>query len=143
MGVLENARHEKFAQELALGTTQRKAYRVAFPSSLKWKDETVDSKASALAKSDKVLARLKELQEETAKATILTAQERLEFLSGIVTDINQEKLVIETENGEKKIFEIPANLEKKMKAIDLMNKMQGEYVTKVEGSIGVKLEDLL
>ena len=50
MGVLENARHEKFAQELSLGTTQRKAYRVAFPSSLKWKDETVDSKASALAK---------------------------------------------------------------------------------------------
>lgn len=142
MGVLENARHEKFAQELALGTTQRKAYRVAFPSSLKWKDETVDSKASALAKNDKVLARVKELQEETAKATILTAQERLEFLSGIVTDINKEKIVVETENGEK-IFEKPANLVEKMKAIDLMNKMQGEYVTKVEGSIGVKLEDLL
>lgn len=142
MGVLENARHEKFAQELALGTTQRKAYRVAFPSSLKWKDETVDSKASALAKDDKVLARLKELQEETAKATILTAQERLEFLSGIVTDLNKEKIVVETEEGEK-IFEKPANLVEKMKAIDLMNKMQGEYVTKVEGSIGVKLEDLL
>ena len=142
MGVLENARHEKFAQELALGTTQRKAYRVAFPNSLKWKDETVDSKASALAKNDKVLARVKELQEETAKATILTAQERLEFLSGIVTDINKEKIVVETENGEK-IFEKPANLVEKMKAIDLMNKMQGEYVTKVEGSIGVKLEDLL
>ena len=142
MGVLENARHEKFAQELLLGTTQRKAYRVAFPSSLKWKDETVDSKASALAKNDKVLARVKELQEETAKATILTAQERLEFLSGIVTDINKEKIVVETEDGEK-IFEKPANLVEKMKAIDLMNKMQGEYVTKVEGSIGVKLEDLL
>ena len=142
MGVLENARHEKFAQELALGTTQRKAYRVAFPSSLKWKDETVDSKASALAKNDKVLARLKELQEEMAKSTILTAQERLEFLSGIVTDINKEKIVVETENGEK-IFEKPANLVEKMKAIDIMNKMQGEYVTKVEGSIGVKLEDLL
>lgn len=142
MGVLENARYEKFAQELALGTTQRKAYRVAFPNSLKWKDETVDSKASALAKDDKVLARLKELQEETAKATILTAQERLEFLSGIVTDLNKEKIVVETEEGEK-IFEKPANLVEKMKAIDLMNKMQGEYVTKVEGSIGVKLEDLL
>ena len=142
MGVLENARHEKFAQELALGTTQRKAYRVAFPNSLKWKDETVDSKASALAKNDKVLARLKELQEETAKATILTAPERLEFLSGIVTDINKEKIIVETEEGEK-IFEKPANLVEKMKAIDLMNKMQGEYVTKVEGSIGVKLEDLL
>ena len=142
MGVLENARHETFAQELAKGISQRKAYRVAFPNSLKWKNETVDSKASALAKNDKVLARLKELQKETAKATILTAQERLEFLSGIVTDINKEKIIVETENGEK-IFEKPANLVEKMKAINLMNKMQGEYVTKVEGSIGLKLEDLL
>jgi hypothetical protein len=73
----------------------------------------------------------------------MTAQERLEFLSGIVTDINQEKIVVETETGEKKTFEVPANLEKKMKAIDLMNKMQGEYVTKIEGSVSVKLEDLI
>lgn len=143
MGALENARHEKFAQELVQGTSQRKAYRVAFPKSVKWKDETVDSKASVLAKNDKVLERVKELQDEISSKAIMTAQERLEFLSGIVTDINQEKIVIETETGEKKTFEVPANLEKKMKAIDLMNKMQGEYVTKIEGSVSVKLEDLI
>lgn len=142
MGALENARHEKFAQELVQGTSQRKAYRVAFPKSVKWKDETVDSKASNLAKNDKVLARVKELQEEISSKAIMSAQERLEFLSGIVKDINQEKIVIETETG-KKEFEVPANLDKKMKAIDLMNKMQGEYVTKIEGSVSVKLEDLI
>lgn len=142
MGALENARHEKFAQELVQGTSQRKAYRVAFPKSVKWKDETVDSKASNLAKNDKVLARVKELQDEISSKAIMTAQERLEFLSGIVKDINQEKIVIETETG-KKEFEVPANLDKKMKAIDLMNKMQGEYVTKIEGSVSVKLEDLI
>jgi len=142
MGALENARHEKFAQELVQGTSQRKAYRVAFPKSVKWKDETVDSKASVLAKNDKVLARVKELQDEISSKAIMSAQERLEFLSGIVKDINQEKIVIETETG-KKEFEVPANLDKKMKAIDLMNKMQGEYVTKIEGSVSVKLEDLI
>lgn len=142
MGALENARHEKFAQELVQGTSQRKAYRVAFPKSVKWKDETVDSKASVLAKNDKVLERVKELQDEISSKAIMTAQERLEFLSGIVKDINQEKIVIETETG-KKEFEVPANLDKKMKAIDLMNKMQGEYVTKIEGSVSVKLEDLI
>ncbi len=142
MGALENARHEKFAQELVQGTSQRKAYRVAFPKSVNWKDETVDSKASNLSKNDKVLARVKELQEEISSKAIMTAQERLEFLSGIVKDINQEKIVIETEEG-KKEFEVPANLDKKMKAIDLMNKMQGEYVTKIEGSVSVKLEDLI
>lgn len=142
MGALENARHEKFAQELVQGTSQRKAYRVAFPKSVNWKDETVDSKASVLAKNDKVLARVKELQDEISSKAIMTAQERLEFLSGIVKDINQEKIVIETETG-KQEFEVPANLDKKMKAIDLMNKMQGDYVTKIEGSVSVKLEDLI
>ena len=142
MGVLDNARYEKYAQELHKGLSQRKADREAFPQSVKWKDSTVDNRASELYKTSEILGRLQELKEATANESIMTAQERLEFLSGIVKDINKEKIVVETEEGEK-IFEKPANLGEKMKAIDLMNKMQGEYVTKVEGSIGVKLEDLL
>ena len=142
MGVLDNERYEKYAQELHKGLSQRKAYREAFPQSVKWKDSTVDNRASELYKTSEILGRLQELKEATANESIMTAQERLEFLSGIVKDINKEKIVVETEEGEK-IFEKPANLGKKMKAIDLMNKMQGVYVTKVEGSIGVKLEDLL
>ena len=64
MAVLENARHEKFVQCLIRGMSQRKAYREAFPASQKWKDTTVDVKASALFSDGKVLVRYSELQEE-------------------------------------------------------------------------------
>ena len=126
MAVLENARHEKFAQELAKGVlSQRKAYRVAFPRSVNWKDETVDSKASALAKNDKVLARVKELQEEAASKAVMNATQRKEWLSSLIQN-NDET----TQN--------------KLKAVDLLNKMDGEYIAKVQlgGNVNNPFEGL-
>lgn len=124
MAVLSNAKHEKFAHGVANGMSQRKAYRAAFPSSLKWKDETVDSKASALANSDKVLARITELKEQASSEAVKTAIQRKEWLSSVIDDDS-------------------IDINAKLKACDLLNKMDGEYVTKVEGSITTKLEDLL
>ena len=51
-------------QELINGKSQRAAYREAYPSSRKWKDKNVDSRASNLLKNDKVLARYLELKDE-------------------------------------------------------------------------------
>ena len=116
MAELNNARHEKFAQELSKGLSQRKAYRLAFPNSVKWKDETVDPKASALAKSDKVSARVKELQELSTSKAVKTATERKEWLTKIMDDTDEK-----TEN--------------RLKACDLLNKMDGEYVQKIEADV--------
>ena len=113
MAALENARHEKFAQELAKGISQRKAYRAAFPRSEKWKDETVDAKASALAKNDKVLARVKELQELAASKAVMTATQRKEWLTQLINSEDEA-----TPN--------------KLKAVDILNKMDGEYTEKVQ-----------
>ena len=49
MAILKNPRHEKFVQGLIQGMSQRKAYREAFPAASKWKDTTVDVKASKLS----------------------------------------------------------------------------------------------
>lgn len=57
-------KQEKYVQELINGKSQRVAYREAYPSSRKWKDKNVDSRASNLLKNDKVLARYLELKEE-------------------------------------------------------------------------------
>jgi hypothetical protein len=116
MGALKNVRHETFAQEIALGKSQRQAYKVAFPKSVNWKDETVDPKASALAKNDKVLTRIQELQAEATSKTIKTAIQRKEWLSSIMDD--------ETED-----------ISIKLKACDLLNKMDGEYTTKIEADV--------
>lgn len=110
---LKNPRHEKFAQELANGTSQRNAYRAAFPSSEKWKDETVDSKASVLAKNGKVLERLQELAEASTTEAVMNATQRKEWLTGIIRSKGEET-------------------KDKLKACDLLNRMDGAYVDKLQ-----------
>lgn len=60
-------KREEFVRGLVEGLTQRKAYRRAYPSSRKWKDATVDARASELFKNSKVLVRYQELQKEKAE----------------------------------------------------------------------------
>ena len=120
MGVLENARYEKFAQGVAQGLSQRKAYREAFPNSKKWKDETVDPKASNLAKDDKVSARINELKNASTSKAIKTAIERKEWLSAIIDEEGEDTTT-------------------KLKACDLLHKMDGEYTTKTEADVSSEM----
>lgn len=60
-------KREEFVRGLVEGLTQRKAYRRAFPSSRKWKDTTVDKRASELFKNGEILGRFQELQKEKAE----------------------------------------------------------------------------
>ena len=113
MAELNNVRHEKFAQCLASGMSQRNAYRVAFPNSNRWKDETVDSKASVLAKNDKVLERLRELAEQSTTEAVMNATQRKEWLTSIIRSESEET-------------------KDKLKAVDILNRMEGEYVDKVQ-----------
>ena len=115
MAEIKNTRHETFAQNIAKGMSQRKAYRAAFPSAMKWKDETVDSKASLLAKNEKVLARVKELADMSTSDAVMSAKQRKEWLSNLIQD---DKGVILTSD--------------KLKAVDILNKMDGEYTEKVQ-----------
>lgn len=113
MAELKNARREKFAQGLAAGLSQRNAYREAFPNSQKWKDRTVDSRASELYLTSEILGRLKELAAQSTSKAVMTAKERKEWLSALV--YNKE-----------------ADTKDKLKAIDLLNRMEGEYIEKVQ-----------
>lgn len=135
------AKQEKFVRNLIEGMTQREAYKNSYNAE-NMADKTIDEKACLLFADEKIRARFKELQDQLAKVSIMTAQERLIYLTEIVKDIQGEK-VIEVVNGEVKEYTAPASVKNKLSAIDIMNKMQGEYVTKVEGNVSVKLEDLL
>ena len=120
-------KQEKFAQSIALDEmNQTDAYRSAYDTS-KMSDKTVWEKASKLAADAKVRARITELREETVTPKVMSAQKRREKLTDIA------------ENAE------DPNVQ--MKAIDLLNKMTGEYVQKVEAavtnavSINIELSD--
>lgn len=125
MGVLNNPRWEKFVQALIAGKTQRQAYREAYASSKKWKDKTVDKRASELFNRGEVLGRYKDLQSRSADAVIMSNKERKMELTAIVK-------------------EHKATYNDKMKAIDLLNKMDGTYVNNVKltGSVNTNLRPL-
>ncbi len=125
MPVLSNAKNEMFAQGIFKGLSQRKAYRAAFPNSVNWKDSTVDNKASELYRIGEIQGRLRELKEEAANDSVKSVIERKIWLSELI-------------DGEH-----AGMISDRLKALDILNKMDGVYVAKVEGSITVKLEDLI
>lgn len=109
------AKREEFAKKIAEGMTQADAYRAAY-SCQKMSDKTVWENASRLMADSKVLARVKELRDMAAKPTIITAQKRKEWLTSVIQDP-----------------EIDINA--KLKASDQLNRMEGEYVQKVEAEV--------
>lgn len=115
---------EKFVQNIIQGMSQADAYRSAYPNQ-RMSDKTIWESASKLMSNPKVVTRLTELRNELAKPSIMTAQERLEWLTDVVKDKTQA-------------------MSDRLKASDQMNKMQGEYVTKIDGKLNVaRLEDLI
>lgn len=136
------AKQEAFVKNIIDGMSQADAYRKAYPNQ-KMSDKTIHESASRLMSNSKIIARLKELRQELIKPTIMSAQERLEFLSKVISGEKGE-IVTEIVDGEPTEIEVPASMKNRLSAIDIMNKMQGEYVTKVEGELKMtKLEDLL
>ena len=108
-------KQEKFVQSLIQGMSQADAYRSAYATK-NMSDKTIHEAASRLVADSKVSARLSELREQMTKETIMSAQKRLEWLTEAI--------------GNKDI-----SVTDKLRAIDLMNKMQGEYVQKVEAEV--------
>lgn len=136
------AKQEQFVQNIIQGMSQADAYRAAYNCE-KMSDNAIYVNASKLVADTKVALRLRELRDELAKPSIMTAQERLEYLTRVIKGEELEQ-VVQVVNGEKVEIEIAPAIKTKLNAIDIMNKMQGEYVTKVEGSLSVvKLEDLI
>ena len=118
------AKQEQFVQNILEGMNQAEAYRSAY-NCKRMSDNAVYVNASKLAGDTKVALRLRELRDELAKPSIMTAQKRLEWLTEVIRSDEES-------TGDK------------LKAVDIMNKMQGEYVTKIDGSLNVtKLEDLI
>ena len=110
-------KQELFVQNIIQGMSQADAYRGAY-SCKNQSDKTIWENASRLANNSKVQARLKELRNELAKDTILTVQERMEWLSEVIK-------ARET------------NITAKLAASDQMNKIQGAYLTKIAADVEV------
>ena len=109
-----------YVQGLVKGESQRVAYRNAFPNSVKWKDTTVDNRASELFHKSEVMGRYNELQAEATSKSIKTSIQRKEWLSSIIDSLEEDTAT-------------------KLKACDLLNKMDGEYTTKIEADVNTDI----
>ena len=131
-----NVKQEKFVQNIVSGMSQRQAYKDAFK--VDYDENAIDSNASTLFKQAKIQQRYKELIEELKEATIMTAKERMIWLSEVVQGIQKEKEAVFTD-GDVVIKDVEANLNTKIKALDTLNKMSGEYITKVEADVNTDM----
>ena len=73
-------KQEAFVKALIAGKSQRQAYREAYTSSLTWKNESVDNKASKLFADAKVKARYNELMKEIHKEALYTRENAINDL---------------------------------------------------------------
>ena len=122
-------KQEKFIQNIVSGMTQRQAYKEAFnpPNT---SDEAIDVDACRLFNNPKVNLRYRELMDKLEDKAIMSARERMIWLTEVVKGIQT--------NNESEAF-----ISDKMKAIDILNKMSGEYITKVSGDLNVSYEKAL
>lgn len=68
-------KQELFVQGIISGLSQRQAYRQAFSTSKKWKDSTVDVKASELLQNGKVLVRYRELLKQFSNMSLWSREQ--------------------------------------------------------------------
>lgn len=108
-------KQEEFAKRIAEGMNYSDAYRSAYDAR-RMSDKTVNEKASLLKNEDKIRTRIKELRDMMAKPTIITAQKRKEWLTEVINDPD-------------------VDINAKLKASDQLNRMEGEYIQKVETEI--------
>ena len=147
MPILENARHERFVQNLIKGITQRIAYRDAFPDNNS-NDKTIDEAASRLFNDSKVHARYEELLQQLENESIMSAKERMIWLTNVINGKEKDTTYLSV-NGETTPIEKTADLNIKIKALDTLNKMDNTYQQniKVSGNInnpfdGMSTEEL-
>ena len=107
-------KQEEFAKNIVQGMSQADAYRSAYDAE-DMSDNAIYREASLLVDHPKVAQRIRELRDSLAKPTIMSAQERLEWLSYLVS--------------------ADAGTTDKLRAIDIMNRMTGEYVQKIEAEV--------
>ena len=109
------AKQEAFVQNILQGMNQADAYRSAY-NCKNMSDNAIYREASLLLDNPKVAQRLQELRDKLAKPSIMSAQERLEWLTQLIKSKDESTT-------------------DKLRAADIMNKMQGEYVQKIEADV--------
>ena len=138
-----NIKQEKFIQNIVKGMSQREAYKDAYK--VNYADNAIDNRASELFKKGEVQVRYQELLQELEDKSIMSAKERMKWLTEVIKDKQREDIYVRNSDGEDVLMGSKnADLSTKIKALDTLNKMSGEYITKIDadldGSININIQ---
>lgn len=132
-------KQEKYVLNLINGMSQREAYKNAY-NAKNMKDETIDKRASELFQKGEIKGRYNELLEETKNKAIMSARDRQIWLSKVVNGEIKEKCTLFDDGDSYDILkEVDVNT--KIKALDTLNKMTGEYIGRVMNITPPTIED--
>ena len=107
-----------FCQEyIKIGMNATKAYMTVYKTCKT--EKTAGVNASRLLENARIQEYIQLLQKETEKETIMSVTERKEWLTNVI-------------NGKVKQNNKEAYILEKLKALDILNKMDGEYTSKVQ-----------
>ena len=109
------AKQEAFVQNIIQGMSQADAYRSAYDTK-RMSDNAVYREASLLMSNPKVAQRFSEIASKTDRPKIMSAQKRMEWLTDRVNDED-------------------IDINARLKALDILNKMDGEYVQKIQAEV--------
>ena len=122
-----NKRQEKFCLEFAASGNATAAYQAAYDTDAK----TAGVNSSRLLKNASVQARLKELADEIASAKIADVRELQERLTKIIHGEVTEEVILPSGERVKR----QATIRDILKAIEILAKIQGLFITKEEVDI--------
>lgn len=129
-----NVQQERFIQNIVKGMSQREAYKEAYNAT--YDNNAIDVNASKLFNEAKVQLRYKELLQGLEDKSIMSAKERMKWLTEVVKNIQKEDIYTVNSDGENVLVSSRnADLNTKLKAIETLNKMSGEYITKIEADV--------
>lgn len=112
MSELKNANHEAYARNIAQGMRQKDAYIAAYPKAENWKDTTVYSRSTEMSRRPDIIQRVSELRQAGTSAVVLSIAQRKEWLTDLI--MNQDESTMN-----------------RLKAVDILNKMDSAYVENV------------
>lgn len=108
-------KQETFCRAIVFdGMNYSDAYRKAYNAE-NMSPKTINERASVLKADSKIATRIDQLRKEADSPRILSVIERKEILTAIAMQIE------DTSN--------------RIKAIDILNKMSGEYITKIDADV--------
>ncbi len=132
MPVLDNARHERFAHEIAKGTASRDAYKFAGYDPKN--DATADACASRLLSDARIQARVKEIQETISAVAIeKTGISKAWVLAKLVENVEramQAEPVLDSQGQPTGEYKYNGNVANR--ALELIGKEHGMFIDRKE-----------